>query len=176
MSTVLHAPAYEAHVVRVFSVLEDAGAPLDDAAVMDALGADGALNGQEIELFDLGDLGAMPLSEYLVEGHGIAKADIAEMRPQIDGLTGRVLILPSRAFGGRATVLRPGRGLRLVARFEEDVPEVRFERLPAGGAAGSLAPSAGPGHSRRAARLAAVVFFAGLAVLVALVIWLVVTP
>ena len=32
------------------------------------------------------------------------------MRGQLDGLTGRVLILPSRAFGGRATALRVGAG------------------------------------------------------------------
>ena len=171
MSTRLDIPAHEAHVVRVFAVMEEAGAPLDDAAVMVALGADGALEGAEIELFDLADLGAMPLSEYLGEGHGIAGAELGGMRGQLDGLRGRVLILPSRAFGGRATVLRPGRGLRLVGRFEEDVAPVSFERLPAGGAAGSVAPasrSARPG--RRPAWLAALVFFAGLAVLAAIVI------
>jgi len=171
MSTQITIPAQEAHVVRVFSVTEEAGAPLGDAEVMDALGAEGDLDAGEIELFDLADLGSMPLSEYLGEGHGIAEADLADMRGQLDGLTGRVLILPSRAFGGRAIVLRPGRGLRLVGRFEEDVAPVSFERLPAGGAAGSVAPasrSARPG--RRPAWLAALVFFAGLAVLAAIVI------
>ena len=73
MSTAIHIPAHEAHVVRVFDVIEEAGAPLADEAVMDALGADGEVQGAQIELFDLGDLGGMSLSEYLAEGHGIAR-------------------------------------------------------------------------------------------------------
>ncbi|MFB9148916.1 hypothetical protein [Roseovarius ramblicola] len=176
MSTQISIPAQEAHVVRVFSVIEEAGAPMDDAAVMAALGADRDLEAGEIELFGLGDLGSMPLSEYLAEGHGIAEADLAPMRGQIDGLRGRVLIVPSRAFGGRATVLRPGRGLRLVARFEEDVAPVSFDPLPAGGAAGSVAPATRSARPvRRPAWLAALVFFAGIAVLLALAVWLMVT-
>ena len=175
MSTRLDIPAHEAHVVRVFAVMEEAGAPLDDAAVMAALGADGALEGAEIELFDLADLGSMPLSEYLGEGHGIAGADLDGMRGQLDGLRGRVLILPSRAFGGRATVLRPGRGLRLVGRFEEEVAPVSFAPLPAGGATGSVAPAARSARPRRRpAWVGALVFFAGLAILAAIVIGLVV--
>lgn len=172
MSTVLTIPAHEAHVVRVFAVMEDADSPLGDAVVMVALGADGALDGAEIEIFDLADLGDMPLSEYLREGHGIAGAALDEMRGQLDGLTGRVMILPSRAFGGRATVLNPGRALRLVGRFEEEVAPVSFDPLPAGGTTGRAAPAAGPARSRRVARLAALVFFTGLAVLAAIVIWL----
>jgi len=176
MSTRISIPAQEAHVVRVFSVIEEPGAPLEDAAVMAALGADGDLETDEIELFDLGDLGSMPLSDYLAEGHGIAAADLADMRGQLDGLRGRVLILPSRAFGGRASVLRPGRGLRLVGRFEEEVAPVSFDPLPAGGTAGSVAPATRSGRPRRrAAWLAALVFLAVLAVLLALVVWLMVT-
>ena len=173
MSTVLDIPAHERHVVRVFDVVEEAGAPLADAAVMAALGADGEVQGAQIELFDLDDLGGMSLSQYLAEGHGIARVELDPMRGQLDGLTGRVLIVPSRAFGGRATMLRVGRGLRLVGRFTEDVAPVRFDPLPAGGAGGSLAPAADTARpGRRPARLAAFGFFAGLAVLAGLVIWL----
>jgi len=176
MSTQISVPAQEARVVRVFSVIEEAGAPLDDAAVTAALGAEDDLETGEIELFDLADLGSMLLSEYLREGHGIAEAELDGMRGQLDGLRGRVLIVPSRAFGGRATVLRPGRALRLVGRFEEDVAPVSFDPLPAGGAAGSAAPATRSARPRRrAAWLAALVFLAGLAVLLALVVWLMVT-
>jgi len=171
MSTKLSIPAQEAHVVRVFSVIEEAGKPLGDAAVLEALGAEDDLETGEIELFDLADLGSMLLSEYLREGHGIAEADLADMRGQLDGLRGRVLILPSRAFGGRASVLRPGRGLRLVGRFEEEVAPVSFDPLPSGGAAGSVAPAARSARpARRPAWLAVLVFFGGLAILAAIVI------
>jgi len=172
MTTRLDIPAHEAHVVRVFDVLEEPGAPLSDAAVMAALGAGGDLRGAEIELFDLGDLGTMTLSEYLADGHGIAQAEVRDMRGQLDGLEGRVLIVPSRAFGGRAMTLQVGRGLRLVGRFEEDVAPVRFEPLPAGGTQGTVAPATRSERPRRPARLAALGFFAGLALLAGIVVWL----
>jgi hypothetical protein len=171
MSTVLDIPAQEAHVVRVFSVVEETDAPLEDAAVLEALGAEGKLRSEEIELFDLTDLQDMPLSAYLTEGHGIAETDLKDMLGQLDGLKGRVLILPSRAFQGQAMTLRVGGALRLVGRFEEDVSPVSFDPLPAGGAhgtvAGTGAPSETPRGMRRAA-LALVALLIGVAVLVLL--------
>ncbi|WP_297774625.1 hypothetical protein [uncultured Roseovarius sp.] len=166
MSLRLDIPPQEAHVVRVFAVMEDKAAPLQDAAVLDSLGADGDLHSEEIELFDLEDLQDMPLSTYLAEGHGIQERQLREMRGQLDGLTGRVLILPSRAFGGRAMKMRVGAGLRLVARLEEDVPAVSFDPLPAGGAHGTVAgtgePAEAPPGMRRAALALVVLLLAGL--------------
>ncbi|MFU8776268.1 MAG: hypothetical protein ACNA7M_01180 [Roseovarius sp.] len=141
MSTVLRIPASEAHVVRLFAVDEDRATPHPDTAILDALGAS-ALKTSEIELFDLADLQGMTLTDYLAEGHGIAPGELAPMRPQVNGLQGRVLILPSRAFEGRAQEMRPCAPLRLVARFSEDVAPARFVPLPSGGADGLLTPRA----------------------------------
>jgi hypothetical protein len=138
--------------------------------VVSALGADG-LARDEIELFDMADLQDMTLSAYLAEGHGIGEAEIGPMRAQLDGLSGRALLLPSRAFQGRALRLSVGAALRLVGRFEEARAPVRFAPLPAGGAAG-VTGTKGDARPGRAARLAALVFFLGLAVLAALVLWL----
>jgi hypothetical protein len=160
MSTVLDIPAQEAHVVRVFAVVEEAGAPMGDAEVMAALGAGGDLRSGEIELFDLADLGAMPLSEYLTEGHGIAETDLRDMRGQLDGLKGRVLILPSRAFRGQAMKLRVGGALRLVGRFEEEVSPVSFAPLPAEGARGTVAGEGAPSRAQPGTRRAALVLVA----------------
>jgi hypothetical protein len=170
MSTLLDIPAQEAHVVRVFAVVEESDAALDDAAVMEALGADGDLEAGEIELFDLGDLGSMPLSEYLTEGHGISESDLKDMRGQLDGLTGRVLILPSRAFQGQAMKLRVGGVLRLVGRFEEDVAPVSFDPLPAGGAHGTVAGTGAPPEAARGMRRAAWVLVALLTAVAVLVL------
>ncbi|MBE0453713.1 MAG: hypothetical protein IBX58_08540 [Roseovarius sp.] len=167
MSLSLDIPAHEAHVLRVFAVMD---AALSDEAVIAALGADG-LARDEIELFDVADLQEMSLSSYLAEGHGIGAAALSELRGQLDTLKGRVLLVPTRAFGGRATRLEVGATLRLVGRFEEERTPVRFAPLPSGGAEGVVAPS-GEGRSGRAARLAALGFFCGLALLAALVIWL----
>jgi len=141
MTTRLDIPAHEAHVVRVFDVVETT--PLDDKDVMAALGAEADLRTAEIELFDISDLGDMPLSTYLAEGHGIADAELRDLRGQLDALSGRVLILPSRAFGGAAMTLRVGAALRLVARLGEDVPRAQFDTLPAEGARGSGKTPAG---------------------------------
>ena len=171
MSTVLDIPAQEAHVVRVFSVVEETDAPLEDAAVLEALGAEGKLRLEDIEVFDLTDLQDMPLSEYLTEGHGIAEADFKDMRGQLDGLTGRVLILPSRAFQGQAMKLRVGGTLRLVGRFEEDLSPVSFDPLPAGGAHGTVAGTGAPAQTPRGMRRAALALVAlliGVALLVLL--------
>lgn len=170
MTTRLDIPAHEAHVVRVFDVVETA--PLNDDDVMAALGADGDLRTAEIELFDIADLGEMTLSRYLVEGHGIADADLRDMRGQLDALSGRVLILPSRALAGAAMTLRVGSALRLVGRFAEDVPPVQFDALPAGGAAGSTTtPSraAQPGMRRAALALVALLIAVAALVLVLVV-------
>lgn len=170
---VLNIPAQEAHVVRVFAVIENPDAPLADEAVLAALGAGGALRTEEIELFDLGDLQDLPLADYLAEGHGIGAADLEPMRGQLNGLTGRVLILPSRAFAGRATEMRVEAALRLVGRFAEEVAPVRFAPMPGGGAEGGLVAGAGKRAGRqRAARWLAFGFFAIMAAVLALVIGL----
>ena len=41
-------------------------------------------------------------------------------QPQLDGLKGVVLILPSRALGGRKQTLRPQAPLRLIGTFFEE--------------------------------------------------------
>ncbi|PIV79400.1 MAG: hypothetical protein COW54_04290 [Rhodobacteraceae bacterium CG17_big_fil_post_rev_8_21_14_2_50_63_15] len=173
MSTVLNIPARETHVVRVFAVIEDAAAPLADEAVLAALGAAGEVRTAEIELFDLDDLQGLPLSDYLAEGHGIAASELAPMCGQLNALSGRVLIVPSRAFGGLAMEMRMSAALRLVGRFTEESTPVRFDLLPGGGAAGGVAAGAGKQPRRqRAALWLAFGFFAILAVGVALVIGL----
>ena len=170
MTTRLDIPAHEAHVVRVFDVVETT--PLDDKDVMAALGAEADLRTAEIELFDISDLGDMPLSTYLAEGHGIADAELRDLRGQLDALSGRVLILPSRAFGGAAMTLRVGAALRLVARLGEDVPRAQFDTLPAEGARGSGKTPAGrpqPGMRRAALALVALLIAVAAVVLVLLV-------
>jgi hypothetical protein len=156
MSTRLHIPAGEAHVVRVFAVDEDHAAPHADEAILAALGA-GELKTSEIELFDLEDLQSMTLSGYLAEGHGIAVSELIPMRPRLDALRGRVLILPSRAFEGRALEMRPRAPLRLMGRFSEDVAPVRFTPLPTGGAEGIITARANA-RPRGAGRLRLVAF------------------
>lgn len=176
MTTLLRIPAHEAHVLRVFAVDEAPDAPVEDQAVLEALGAE-EIKTAEIELFDVSDLQDMTLSDYLAEGHGIARDQIDPMRAQLNGLSGRVLLLPSRAFAARAQVMRPRAPLRMIGRFSEEVAPVSFAPLPAGGAQGAIPLKADktPGR-QRAARWLALGFFAVLALVLALVISLAVLP
>ncbi|MDT8328651.1 MAG: hypothetical protein RQ750_14920 [Roseovarius sp.] len=176
MTTLLRIPAHEAHVLRVFAVDEAPDAPVEDQAVLEALGAE-EIKTAEVELFDVSDLQDLPLSDYLAEGHGIPRNQLEPMRLQLNGLRGRVLLLPSRAFDGRAQEMRPHAPLRMIGRFSEEVPPVSFVPLPAGGAQGviTLKPDKAP-QRQRAARWLALGFFALLALVLALVISLAVMP
>lgn len=175
MSTLLRIPASEAHVVRVFAVQDKPDARLSDEAVLDALGAKGELETGKVELFDVAELQAMNLSDYLFEGHGISRAELEPMRGQLDTLKGRVLVLPSLAIRTKPIEMNVGAALRLIGHFTEEVPPVSFERLPDAAARGTLSVE-GDMHPRRhrAARLLAFGFFAIAAVTVALVIGLMV--
>ena len=171
MSDRISISAHEHGVVRVFAVDDKAGTPSADDALRDALGAE-HLETRQIELFDLSDLGEMRLSDYLSEGHGIPAAQMADMRGRLDGLSGRVMIVPSRAFGGQAQQIAPRAPLRLVGRFTEEETPVQFDPLPSASAQGSLSPTGGgnAGGPRRALwmALAGLLIAATVAVVLAL--------
>lgn len=144
MTERIRIPAHEAHVLRVFAIDESADSPAPDEVLREALGAP-HLDTAQIELFPVTDLQDMRLSGYLARGHGIPADQLDGMRGRLDGLTGRVLLLPSRALGGAAQEITPRAPLRLVGRFSEETPAVRFDSLPDGGAAASARPGAAQG-------------------------------
>lgn len=154
MSDRMKIPAHEVRTVRVFAVDDPPDRHLPEQAVHDALDAQ-HLNVDEIELFDVSDLQGLGLSAYLHEGHGIPEVQLADMRARLDALTGRVLLLPSRAFGGRAQIIAPRHPLRLVGTFTEPGAQVSFAPLPDRSARGNPALSGGSlkRHRRAAAWL-----------------------
>ncbi len=162
-------------VVRVFAV----DLPEDQIAgfnrqngtwpLQEALGAD-VLNADHVELFPVSDLDELGLTGYLEQGYGMDHADLADMRARLDGLSGHVLIVTSRAFGETAQTLTPRAPLRLIASFNEDTAPVAFEPLPSKAARGTTGGKAAPSDaamSGRIASLALLVLFA----LVAVVVW-----
>jgi hypothetical protein len=103
------------------------------------------------DVIDLRDLGAMTLSRYMAEAHGATGPDFHAARPQIDALTGHVVILPAQAFGGASQELTVANPLRWVGTFGEVKPTPgagRIESDPTKGRpAGAPAPQ-GTGSSR----------------------------
>lgn len=111
-----------------------------------ALGAE-VLEPGRVEVFPVADLDAFGLPGYLTEGHGITETTLTEDRQALEAVTGTVAVITGAAFGGKAQVLEPKPPLRLIGYYREQLPEVRMEPLPAGGARGSVAggrPGAAP--------------------------------
>ncbi len=180
MSEKMQIKAQEHGLIRVFAIdmaAEDIeaftrqsanGWPLQDALNASHLVAD------YIEVFDLADLDDLGLAGYMVQGLGVATADIAEMRPQLDALTGPVLILLSKAFGGKAQVLAPQAPLRWVCTFREEAARVQFTPLKSQAAKGNLAaPAPQKANNPHLTLLAAIVALPVVVGLLATLLWLV---
>lgn len=166
----------EAGVVRVFDVdrtAEEAG-PFNRRngswPLKDALGAD-VLDADHVDLFQVEDLEGVGLVGYLQDGMGVAAADLDDHRAALDRVSGTVLVLGSRAFGGVSQVLHPRAPLHLVATFNEDRAPVSFEPLPdesaRPGSKPKKAPPSDAAMSGRVAMIALLVIF----VLTGVVIW-----
>lgn len=136
-------PEQERNRIRLFTArLTDEDLKRDKSGLAATLLGDGDLDPAYIEIFDLADLTGVGLSTYLTEGLGVAELSPDE-RARLDGLTGPVLILLSKALHGRAARLTVDGRLSLVGLYVEERPPVQFEPLPTTTAQGIL-PAAVP--------------------------------
>ncbi|PIE15130.1 MAG: hypothetical protein CSA70_00600 [Rhodobacterales bacterium] len=164
MSAQFQVKANERGIVRLFSVAMDQMASNNflepdfdrddedesdvDAAspVGEALGVT-YLDTDFVELFHVDDLDGVGLAQYMIDGLGIAEADITQDRARIDALKGHVLIVLSPALGGFETRLTPRPPLRWIATYVEESAPVKFTPLPDGGAFGATEGNAVPASS-----------------------------
>lgn len=119
MSDPLDVSAHEVGATRVF--VNDADpdatdAPMTNDEAAKLLGA--KVDPAKIEVVSAGSLSGMGLSRYLVEGYGIAADDIEGDRKMLDGLDGQIVLVPSSATAGSATLV-PQAPLRFVGLFRE---------------------------------------------------------
>ena len=110
--------ANEAGVVRLYRVRGE----IDVAEVAGALGT-GPLAESHVEVIRPGDLQGVGLSRYLIDGVGADAAEVMPMAPQLDAVTGPVVMVLSRAFGGERREIAAGDRLEPLARFGEAAPE-----------------------------------------------------
>lgn len=155
-----------AEEIRRFQTETDAGWPLREA-----LGAT-ELDLEHVELFPVSDLTGLGLAGYMVEGLGIAEADVAEDRARLEALKGHVLVLVSKAFGGVDQQITPRTPLKWIGTYVEERAPVQFRPLPDAAAEGEVAgpakaPPSNAAISGRVAMIALLVIFA----LVVLMIW-----
>lgn len=175
MTDDLTVPRGERHVLRVFALDMDAEAaerlrnrpegadPLaavdpalrhaDRAAVAALLGlAD--IDPAQVELVETAELGGLGLAAYLTDGDAAAEDQIAADRGRLDSLQGLVLTVTSAAFPALPVTLRPAPGVRLVGRYAQDVPPLRFDPLPDASARGAIGGTGGAGSAPKGRSMA----------------------
>jgi hypothetical protein len=181
MSDLMKIPAGERGEIRLFNIDLprsdiDAFTGEDDEAVgpkvLDALGIS-ELNPDGVEIFDVDDLEGLGLYGYMVQGLGVAEADLKASRREIDALDGFVLVLLSRAFGGKPASLKTKSPLRWVGTFSEERAKVNFEPLPTESAKGvTETPKADIPKSPHLTVLVAIIALPIFALIIGLVVWL----
>ena len=184
MSETFQISATERGVIRLFTVDNTEKMPVMSSEpdwdmdvqdppwpLRDALGVD-HLDPEFIEIFDVRDLSGVGLAGYMIEGLGVAQADIEPHRAQLDAIEGHVLIVLSKAFGEVESTLRPKAPLRWIGTYVDDRAPVVFETLSSDAATGEIVTEkkrkpSDAAMSGRVATVALLVLFA----LTAIVVW-----
>lgn len=100
---------HERETVRVFAVdLQEKAAKAwlgVHSNIETALGSD--LDPDHVEYFPAEDLKGLGLAQFLIDGHGIAEADVADDRDLLDEAGPALLLVRARAFRGAAVSLNP---------------------------------------------------------------------
>ncbi|MFT6456824.1 MAG: hypothetical protein ACJARR_000169 [Pseudophaeobacter arcticus] len=177
MQGVIEIPAEERGVIRVFDldmVPEQARFLREPGALAQVLGID-EIDLDHVEIFPVSDLEELGLVGYLIQGCGIAETAITPDRDRLAAVQGHVLLLRSRAFGGAARRLTPSSQIRYIASYGErpinwsatSQPPPESSKLYTGG-------KVAPRDARNAARRIGAALFAGVMILVALTLYLLV--
>ena len=159
--------AGEAGVIRLYRVNGEMGVE----EVAGALGT-GPLAESHVEVIAPGDLQGVGLSRYLIDGVGADEAEVMPVAGQLDAVSGPVVLVLSRAFGGEEREIAAGPRLEPLARFGEARPETPEQVVASPSAEGPVlggTPPEGMGRQRGWQAVAGIV----LVLLVALVLILV---
>ena len=163
MSGVISIAAGERGVIRVFALdmgPEQAKFLLEPGALAQVLGIED-LDMDHAEIFPLSDLEDLGLVGYLRDGCGISSQELQPHLPRFERLNGYVLLLRSRAFGGKACRLTPAEAIKLIATIKEDGTDWSAPDMPAPASSKPYsAPKLPPRASRAAARRIGATLFA----------------
>ena len=138
--------AGEAGVIRLYRV--NGEMTVDEVA--GALGT-GPLAESHVEVIRPGDLQGVGLSRYLIDGVGAEAAEVMPMAGQLDAVSGPVVMVLSKAFGGERREIAAGDRLEPLARFGEAAPQTPEEPVTTASAKGPIVagtPPEGIGRSR----------------------------
>lgn len=180
MSETFQVSATERGVIRIFmanltteqaasfteSPDEDTPAPINRALGVTYLDSD------FVELFPLSNLEGVGLAGYLVEGLGVAEADVKPNASRLNAMSGQVLIVLSSAFGDFETTITPTAPLKWIGTYTEESANVKFEPLPSEGAKGTQGtPIKPPKSDARVGGMIAMYALIAMFAFVGLLIW-----
>ena len=168
----LQIPANDHGQIRVFATdqtLPDDAFDKEPESIAALFGTD--LDPTYVDVIRLSDLGEMPLTTYIAEGYDMA-ADLVDATV-VNGLTGTVVLVLSRASGGREMTLTPTQGLRHVTTYSATQRIVPLEPLVSEAATGTLEgpPAKKPMSNARQSGMVATVALLVMFALVGLMIW-----
>ncbi|WP_158969096.1 hypothetical protein [Chachezhania sediminis] len=152
-----HVAAFEAGAIRVYALqmpAEQVRFLSEPGALEQVLGV-AELDRAQVDIFQVRDLEEVGIAGYLVDGCGVPEEQVAEAAPRLNALDGAVMIVRSRAFGGKPADLTLHAGVVPVAFFTEPPaagaePMPDFESARPGGAPAREAPRTRRKTSREA--------------------------
>ncbi|NRB16820.1 MAG: hypothetical protein HRU33_04370 [Rhodobacteraceae bacterium] len=178
MDAVLHIPAGERGLIRVFALdmpPEQTRFLREPGALAQVLGVE-EINLDQVEIFPISDLEELGLAGYLTQGCAVPADQLRGDHARLSSLSGHVLLIRSRAFGGVETYLTPARQITLIGAYGEDQTQWAGTSLHSDSAkpysASHLSPRANRSKARRiGASIFAVVMLLLLILLSTLVGW-----
>jgi hypothetical protein len=172
MTSHINIPPAERHTVRVFTLavlLDDLHRLRADPAAIAAMLGTPEINPHYIDVFDVNDIAAIGLAQYLIDGNGVAEPQITADKPTLDAIRGPVLILTSGAASGTLT---PSPQLTLIGTYAEDTPPIIFEPLPTDSASGLTGQGKAPMSDARIGGMVATIALIVLFAVTGLFIWI----
>ncbi|MBV1895948.1 MAG: hypothetical protein KUG70_05775, partial [Rhodobacteraceae bacterium] len=151
---------------------EQARFQTDPLAMKQILGVD-EIDPDYVEIFSLSDLDQLGLAGYLIEGCGVPADAVATERERLNAVTGYVMLVHSRAFGGHGVTLTPT--LPLIATFNEPATDWSAEKIETQSAqlSASTRPATRPAPRQTRAqtrRIGAIVFMVFMLIIAALIL------
>ena len=173
MSGVIHIPATERGVVRLFALdmrPEQAVFLKEPGALAQVLGIE-ALDMEQVEIFPVSDLEDIGLAGYLSEGLDVPRDQIDADSAMLAAVEGHVLLIRSRAFDGQEVRLTPADQITLIGTYGERQASWSAAQITAESAQPFTAPMLPPRKARAEARRIGATLFAVVMTLIALLIW-----
>lgn len=172
--TSVHVRPNETGVIRIFAMdmpAEQAKFQNDPVAMQQILGVDD-IDPTYVEIFPVSDLGQLGLAGYLIEGCGVAAGSIAPEQDRLSAVTGYVMLVHSRAFGGHKVTLKSE--LPLIATFNEPATDWSGDKIKTQSAQLYTSTRPPPRQIRAEARRSGAIVFTVFMVIIAAIILMVV--